>query len=159
MKRFRLPVAVDARLLCHLSRLSINCLDNISFHRAVALLSSVFSQLSRLSLKLDAYTLATGPLIVSGDTIQQLCMDRLKPLAIYILDLSLYVEDDLEEKVILNSFLEAPFSRREQPKVFIKERDSWNIEPKCYCFVVHTSPYKGTIFEPFLFPKNLQVYV
>ncbi len=58
MKRFRLPVAVDARLLCHLSRLSINCLDNISFHRAVALLSSVFSQLSRLSLKLDAYTLA-----------------------------------------------------------------------------------------------------
>src|SRR5437762_2522121 len=110
MKPFRLPVAVDARLIYHLSRLSINCLDNISFHRAVALLSSVFSQLSRLSLKLNAYTLVTGPLIISGDTIQQLCIDRLKPLTIYVLDLSLYVEDDLEEKVILNSFLKVPFT-------------------------------------------------
>ncbi|CAF3269438.1 unnamed protein product, partial [Rotaria sp. Silwood2] len=97
-----LPATIDPHLLQYISRLRINCLNNISFHRIIALLSSIFSQLCHLSLKLEADTLISGSLIISGDIIQQLCMDRLKPMATYSLNLLLYVENDLEEKKIFN---------------------------------------------------------
>ncbi|CAF2135136.1 unnamed protein product [Rotaria magnacalcarata] len=85
--RIRLPATIDAHLLQYLSRLRINCLNNISFHRTIALLSSIFSQLCQLSLKLEANTLTFGSSIISGDTTQQLCIDRLKPMATYSLNL------------------------------------------------------------------------
>ncbi|CAF4486922.1 unnamed protein product, partial [Rotaria sp. Silwood2] len=82
-----LPAAVDGFLLPRLSRLSMNCMDKRSFHRAVALLSSVFIQLTHLSLKLFACTSISGPLFISGDTIQKLCIDRLKTSFTYTLNL------------------------------------------------------------------------
>ncbi|CAF1019677.1 unnamed protein product [Rotaria sordida] len=50
---FKLPAAVSTYLLHRLSRLCLNCLNNRSFHRTVALLSSVFGQLTHLSIKLE----------------------------------------------------------------------------------------------------------
>ncbi|CAF4396006.1 unnamed protein product, partial [Rotaria sordida] len=99
-----LPTGIDINHLRYLSRLRINCMNSISFHRIIALLSSVFGQLCRLSLTLAAFTSISDPLIISGDIIQQLCIDRLQPTATYILNLLLYVLDDIEEKIIFNSF-------------------------------------------------------
>jgi len=62
-----MPVAVDIHLL-YLSRLRIDCANNTSFHRAIALFSSVFGQLSHFSLKLKAYTSIFDPWIISCDT-------------------------------------------------------------------------------------------
>ncbi|CAF3839192.1 unnamed protein product [Rotaria sp. Silwood1] len=117
--RITLPATIDAHLLQYLSRLRIHCLNNISFHRTIALLSSIFCQLCHLSLKLEANTLISGSSIISGDIIQQLCIDRLKPMATYSLNLLLYVEHDLEEKIIFNSFFQVAFTRRQKPRVFI----------------------------------------
>jgi hypothetical protein len=50
MNLFRLPAAVDPHLLLYISRLHIDCKDSITCRRTIALLSSVFSQLSHLSL-------------------------------------------------------------------------------------------------------------
>ncbi|CAF5206340.1 unnamed protein product, partial [Rotaria magnacalcarata] len=47
------------------ARLCIVCSNNISFHRIIALLSSVFDQLSHLTLKFEVYTLTSGPLVIS----------------------------------------------------------------------------------------------
>ncbi|CAF4639896.1 unnamed protein product, partial [Rotaria sp. Silwood2] len=96
-----LPVAVDARFLRRLSRLKLH----------------LFGQLTHLSLKLNAYTSISGALIISGDTIQQLCIDRLKPSAIYTLNLSVNVINESEEKIIFNSFVKASFARRKRPKI------------------------------------------
>ncbi|CAF1637331.1 unnamed protein product [Rotaria magnacalcarata] len=80
MKKSRkFPATIDVHLLRHLSRLRIYCLKSISFHRTIAFLSSGFGQLRHLSLKLQACTFISGPLIISGDIIQQLCIDRFQP--------------------------------------------------------------------------------
>ncbi|CAF1406600.1 unnamed protein product [Rotaria sordida] len=96
--RILLPTTIDAHRLQYLSRLRINCRNSISFHRIIALLSSVFGQLCHLSLKLEAFTLISDPLIISDDIIQQFCIDRLQPMATYILNLLFYIMDDFEEK-------------------------------------------------------------
>ncbi|CAF4441626.1 unnamed protein product [Rotaria sp. Silwood2] len=150
-----LPAAVDGFLLPRLSRLSMNCMDKRSFHRAVALLSSVFIQLTHLSLKLFACTSISGPLFISGDTIQKLCIDRLKTSVTYTLNLSVYVKNDLE-KIIFNSFLKAPFTRRERPKVLIQKRDSWAIGDDCYYLVVYSLPYNDTRLPTCLFSRDLE---
>ncbi|CAM4959266.1 unnamed protein product [Rotaria socialis] len=74
-----LPAPIDSHHLLYLSRLRIACNNNISFHRIVALLSTVFGQLNHLTLQFEVDTLPSGPLVISGDTIQRLCIDRLKP--------------------------------------------------------------------------------
>jgi hypothetical protein len=154
-----LPGAVDANLLQYLSRLHIHCTYSNTFHQAIALFSSVFGQLSHLSLKLQASTLTSGPLIISGDIIQQLCIDRLKPCATYILNLLLHVENDLEEKIIFKSFLTAPFVHRERPRVYIQERSNWDIGHNYHCFMVYTSPCNDTILPSDLFSIDLERYV
>ena len=94
---------------------------------SIALFSSVFGQLSDLSLKLRASTFISGPLSISGDTIQQLCIDRLKPWATSALDLSFSVANDLEKKVLYNGFFKVPFVHRKRPKIYIQERDNEDI--------------------------------
>ncbi|CAF2724725.1 unnamed protein product [Rotaria sp. Silwood2] len=95
-----LPVAVDSHLLSYLSCLRIDYANNVSFHRIIGLLSSVFGQLRHLSLKLEVCTLNSDPLCISDDIIQQLCIDCLKPSATCSLNLLLYVE--LSIKIIDN---------------------------------------------------------
>jgi hypothetical protein len=158
MNRFRLPATIDPHHLQYLSRLRINCLNNISFHRTTALLSSIFNQLCHLSLNLEADTLISGSLIISGDIIQQLCMDRLKPTATYSLNLLLYVEDDLEEKTIFNSFFQVPFTHRQKPRVFIQESNDSTIGRRYHCFMVYTLPYNDTILLSHMFSKDLEKY-
>ncbi|CAF1554477.1 unnamed protein product, partial [Rotaria magnacalcarata] len=111
-EKISLPATIDVHLLRHLSRLRIYCLNSISFHRTIALLSSVFGQLRHLSLKLQASTFISGSWIISGDTIQQVCIDRFQPTATYSLDLVLHVENDLEEKIIFNSLFKVLFTHR-----------------------------------------------
>ncbi|CAF4404986.1 unnamed protein product [Rotaria magnacalcarata] len=115
-----LPATIDVHLLQYLSRLRINCLNNISFHRTIALLSSIFSQLCQLSLKLEANTLTFGSSIISGDTIQQLCIDRLKPMATYSLNLLLYIDHKFEEKRIFNSFFQVAMTQRQKTGFLLK---------------------------------------
>ncbi|CAF3971517.1 unnamed protein product [Rotaria sordida] len=57
--KITLPGTSDAHLE-YLSRLRIHCLNSISFHRTIALLSSVLSQICHLSLKLEACILNSG---------------------------------------------------------------------------------------------------
>jgi uncharacterized protein YifN (PemK superfamily) len=111
---------IDAHLVQYLSRLRIHCLNNISFHRTIALLSSIFNQICHLSLKLAAATLISGSSIISCDIIQRLCIARLKSMTTYSLNLLLYVEHDLEEKFIFNSFFQVAFTQRQKPRVFIQ---------------------------------------
>ena len=118
MNLFRLPTTIDAHLLRYLSRLRIECMNSISFHRIIALLLSVFGQLWHVSLKLEAFTSISDALIISGDIIQQLCIDRLKPLATYNLNIELDVKDDLKHKIIYNSFLDTSFTNRQRPSVY-----------------------------------------
>jgi hypothetical protein len=159
MNLFRLPGAVDANLLQYLSRLHIHCADNSSFHQAIALFSSVFGQLSHLSLILEAYTLISGPSIISGDIIQQLCIDPLKPCTTYILNLLLYAANDLEEKIIFKSFFTAPFVHRQRPRVCIQERAGWGIDHNYHCFMVYNLPYNERILPIDLFSIDLEKYV
>ncbi|CAF3392826.1 unnamed protein product [Rotaria socialis] len=93
-----LPAPIDSHHLLYLSRLRIACNNNISFHRIVALLSTVFGQLNHLTLQFEVDTLPSGPLVISGDTIQRLCIDRLKPSTTYTLKLLFYAECDWGEK-------------------------------------------------------------
>ncbi|CAF4328275.1 unnamed protein product [Rotaria socialis] len=94
------------------------------------------------------------PLIISGDIIQQLCIDRLKPSAKYTLNLSIGVWNDMKNNTIFNSFLETSFSRRERPRVFIQEQDSWNIAYDVRRFVVYTTPYNAMILSAYLFSTD-----
>jgi hypothetical protein len=162
IKPFRLPAAVDSRLLHRLSRLNLNCVYNRSFHRAIALLSSVFGQLSHLSLKLKlcSSSSVSDPFIISGDTIQKLCIDRLKPCATYTLNLLLSITNDFKEKIILNSFFKAPFTHRQRPTVIIQENSRLSSNAcDSYSFFVYTLPYNGTILETSVFSEYLQMYV
>ena len=118
----------------------MSCMNSISFHRTIALLSSVFGQLCRFSLELEAFSSITDPLIISGDIIQQLCIDRLQSTATYSLNLLLYTADDFE-KINFNSFFKVPFIHRQQPKVFILEIDSQDVGARYHCFRVCTVPY------------------
>ncbi|CAF4498723.1 unnamed protein product, partial [Rotaria sp. Silwood2] len=154
--RITLPVSIDAHLLQYLSRLRIHCLNNISFHRTIALLSSIFSQLCHLSLKLEADTLTYGSLIISGDIIQRLCIDRLKPMATYSLNLLLYVEHDLEEKIIFNSFFQVPFTQRQKPTMFIQECNDSNGGDTYHYFMVYTLPYNDRILLSEMFSTDLE---
>jgi hypothetical protein len=87
IKLFRLARAVDARLLSHLSRLSLNGMNKISFYRIIGILLSVFAQLKHLSLKLDIDAKMPDSLVISGDIIQRVCIDRLNPLATFTLNI------------------------------------------------------------------------
>ncbi|CAF1361258.1 unnamed protein product [Rotaria sordida] len=151
-----LPVAVDAHLLLYLSRLHINCKDCISFHRAIALFSSVFGQLRHLSLKLETGVVISSPLTISGDIIQELCVDRLNPEAIYNLNLNLYVEHDAKEKIIFNSFLTAPFTNRQRSKVFIQELISDDVDHNCHYFTVFTLPCYERKLPTYMFSRALE---
>jgi hypothetical protein len=154
-----LPAAVDTHLLHRLSRLTLNCVYNRSFHRAIALFSSIFGQLTYLSLKLDlGSSEMSDRFIVSGDTIQELCIDRLKPCAIYTLNLLLIIGNDLEEKRILNSFFKAAFTHRQRPTVIIQKNSRFT-QNSSYSFLVYTLPYNGTILETSHFSEYLQMYV
>ena len=125
---FRLPVTtIDAHLLRYLSRLRINCMNSLSFHRIIRLLSSVFGQLCQFSLKLQAFTSISDPLIIIGDIIQQLCIDCLQPMATYTLNLLLYATDPFEEKIVFKSFLKVAFTQRQRPRVFIYDLDEQDI--------------------------------
>jgi hypothetical protein len=160
MKFFRLLSSVDAHPLRHLSRLKINCVNNRSFHRTINLLSFVFGQLNHLSLKLLSMPLLSDPMIVSGDTIQTLCIDRLKPLSIYTLDLSFIVMGDFAEKILFKSFLNAPFTNRERPRVIIRgDHFRSNRHYNYHSFIVYTLPYSDTTLEPLCFPEPLETYV
>ncbi|CAF4112599.1 unnamed protein product [Rotaria magnacalcarata] len=134
--RIRLPATIDAHLLQYLSRLRINCLNNISFHRTIALLSSIFSQLCQLSLKLEANTLTFGSSIISGDTTQQLCIDRLKPMATY--SLNLFCNDSATKT-----------------RVFIQECNG-SVSPSYHCFMVYTLSYNDTILLSNIFSADLE---
>jgi len=125
----------------------------------VALLSSVFGQLNHLSLKLEARMLISGSLIISGDIIRQLCIDRLKPMANYSLSLLLNVENDLQDKLIFNSFLKVPFIHRQRPRVFVQEYKNHGISHTCHCFMIYTFPYNDTVVTPYIFSTNLQKYI
>ncbi|CAF2679788.1 unnamed protein product [Rotaria sp. Silwood2] len=153
----RLPASVNSHILLYLSHLHIDCTDNISFHRIIALLSSIFGQLSQLSLKLEIYMFISDPFIILGDTFQNLCIDRLKPWATYILNLSFYVEEDLEEKIIFNSFLKSPFIYQKQSRVIIQECSGYGTT-YLYSFFIYTLPYNGTILPTNLFAKHLEQY-
>lgn len=153
-----MSVAVDIHLV-YLSRLRIDCANNTSFHRAITLFSSVFGQLSHFSLKLNAYTSIVDPWIISGNTIQQFCIDRLKPLATYNLNLLFNVEGDLEEKIIFNLFFKVPFTNRQHPRVFIQERDSLYIGGNYHCFMVYTLPCTDRVVSTHMFTSELQMYV
>jgi hypothetical protein len=137
----------------------MNCRNSISFHRTIALLSAVFGQLCRFSLELQAFTLVADPLIISGDIIQQLCIDRLKPMATYSLNLLLYVEHDLEEKIIFNSFFQVAFTQRQKPRVFIQECNDSDMSPRYHCFMVYTLPYNDTILLSHMFSGDLEKYI
>ncbi|CAF2993278.1 unnamed protein product [Rotaria sp. Silwood2] len=151
-----LPTAVDARLLLYLSRLHINCKDGISFHRAIALLSSVFGQLRHLSLKLETDVVISSPMTISGDIIQELCIDRLNPGAIYNLNLDLHVQYDAKEKIIFSSFLTAPFTNRQRPKVFIQELVSDEVDHYCHYFTVFTLPCYERKLPTYMFSRALE---
>ncbi|CAF4304991.1 unnamed protein product [Rotaria sp. Silwood2] len=151
-----LPTSIDTHHLRYLSRLRINCMNSISFHRIIALLSSVFRELCRLSLKLEAFTSISDPLTISGDIIQQLCIDRLQPTATYILNLLLYVLDDIEEKIIFNSFFKVPFIHRQLPRVFIQELDDRDFGSIYHSFRIYTLPHNDTILSSYMFSKNLE---
>ncbi|CAF4932984.1 unnamed protein product, partial [Rotaria sp. Silwood1] len=59
------------------------------------------------------YTSIPDPLVISGDTIQKLAIDRIKSLITHILHLLFYVQYGLDEKGILDSFLLSPFTYRQ----------------------------------------------
>jgi hypothetical protein len=134
-------------------------MNSISFHRIIALLSSVWGQLCYLSLKLQGITSIVDPVMISGDTIQQLCIDRLQPTAVYILNLLLYIRDDCEEKLIFNSFFKVPFIHRQRPRVFIQELNERDIGPRYHCFTVYTVPYNNTTLSSHMFSTDLVKYV
>jgi hypothetical protein len=125
----------------------------------MTIFSSVFGQLSHFSLKFEAYTSIFDPWIISGDTIQQFCIDRLKPLAMYNLNLLFNIQDDLEEKIIFNSFFKVSFTHWQHPRLFIQERDSLSIGHNYHCFIVYTLPYNDTIISTHMFTSDLQMYV
>ncbi len=144
--------------LCHLTHLKLNCISNISFHRSISLLSSVFGQLTYFSLKLKAYTSISGPFIVSGDTIEELCLCRLKSSSSYGLDLMIYAEEDLKDKIIFNSFVKS-FSGRKSPSVIILEDLYHSSYRKEHEFIVYTLPYSGRLIRMSYVPKDSYLYV
>ncbi|CAF3791537.1 unnamed protein product [Rotaria magnacalcarata] len=129
---------------------------NLVFHRTIALLSSVFGQLSHLSLKLVAFIEISDPIVISGHIIQQLCIDHLKPLAIYNLYLELDVNNDLQETTIYNSFFMVPFSNRQLPRVLIQKRGNYYISHNYHYFIVFTSPCNDTKLPAYLFSRDLE---
>ncbi|CAF2443312.1 unnamed protein product [Rotaria sp. Silwood2] len=147
---------IDAHLLRYLTRLCINCMNSLSFHRIITLLSSVLGQLCHFSLKLEAFTSISDPLIISGDIIQQLCINRLQQTATYILNLLLYATDTFEEKIIFNSFFKVPFIQQQRPRVFIQELDDQDIGPTYHCFRVYTLPCNHKILSSYIFSKELE---
>ncbi|UJR32547.1 hypothetical protein I4U23_020009 [Adineta vaga] len=146
--KITLPVTINAHHLRYLSLLSMYCLDSISFHRMVTLLSSVFGQLDHLALKLEVCMLISDPLIISGDMIQQLCIDHLKPMATYSLSLLLNVENDLQDKFVFNSFLKVPFIDRQRPRFFVQKYKNYGISHTCHSFMIYTFPYKDKVVTP-----------
>ncbi|CAF3359636.1 unnamed protein product, partial [Rotaria sp. Silwood2] len=125
-----------------------------AFHRTIALLSFVFGQLNHLSVKLVAIMKISSPLVISGDLIQQSCIDRLKPLATYNLNLELDVSNDLEEKIIFNSFFNVPFTNRQRPRVFIQERGNYYSGYKCNNIILPTYLFSRDLEKSSQMPIN-----
>ncbi|CAF2978676.1 unnamed protein product [Rotaria sp. Silwood2] len=148
---YKLPTPADAYRLCRLSRLSLICFNKISFHRTIALFSSVFGHLIYLSLKLRAYSSISDPLITSGDMVQKLCIDHLNSSATFALNLTFDVINDMKDKVIFNLFANAPFINQQRRKVFIRNNFSISNGHDTYCFVVYTLPYTDTQFGQRIF--------
>ncbi|CAF4475980.1 unnamed protein product [Rotaria sp. Silwood2] len=148
---YKLPTPADAHLLCRLSRFSLNCFNKISFHRTIALFSSVFGHLIYLSLKLRAYLSISDPLIISDDMVQKLCIDRLNLSATFALNLTFDIINDMKDKIIFNSFVNAPFTNQQRPKVFIRNNFSISNDHDTYCFVVYTLLYTDTQFGQRIF--------
>ncbi|CAF0940536.1 unnamed protein product [Rotaria sordida] len=104
----------------------------------------------------QAFTLISDPLIISGDIIQQFCIDRLQPMATYILNLLFYIMDDFEEKKIFNTFLKVPFTHRQRPRVFIQELDDHDFDDLYHGFMAYTLPYNNTILSSYIFSTDLE---
>jgi len=135
-------------------------MNNKSFHRSVSILSSVFGQLNHFSLKLEGYTSVSGPSVILGDTIQQLCLDRLNPLSTYTLNLWLIAREDASEKIVFNSFVKAPFTRRKQPTVIICEDLVTSINHlNNDSFFVYTIPYNESMLQAYHFSEYSKMYV
>jgi hypothetical protein len=129
------------------------------------LLSSVLNQLVHLSVKLDIHAFSCDPYIVSGDSIQELCFDRLQSSATYTLDLSIETLDDWEEKIVFKSFLKASFVSRCRSRVIIQENSdsSWDLNLNngihyILKFVVFTLSYNDTSLTPLRLSKNAEMY-
>ncbi|CAF4679518.1 unnamed protein product [Rotaria sp. Silwood2] len=114
---YKLPTPADAHLLCRLSRLSLN-----------------------------SYLSISDPLIISGDMVQKLRIDRLNLSATFALNLTFDIINDMKDKIIFNSFVNAPFTNQQQPKVFIRNNFSISNGHDTYCFVVYTLLYTDTQF-------------
>jgi hypothetical protein len=149
---------IDRQYLLHLLRLRIHSINEISFHRSMTLFSSVLGQLTHFSLKLEVYFATVPEWIISGDTIQQLCIDRLNSWTKYSLNLLLYVKNDFNERFIYKSFFKVPFTHRQEPKVFLQEYHDCDIRQNEYSFLVYTSPYCEKTISTYLFSKNAKKY-
>ncbi|CAF3505339.1 unnamed protein product [Adineta steineri] len=149
---------INARFLLYLSTLSINCANNHSFHRSMTILSSILNQLSHLSLKLHEYTCISDPLIISSDIIHQVCLSRLNASATYDLNLLFRIMCDVEEKRILNSFINNLFVYRQQSKIFIQETNHDDIDSNCHSFIVYTILYNDKKFSSHLLCRNSQIF-
>jgi hypothetical protein len=86
----------------------------------------MFGQLTHLSLKLRANISISDLLIISGDTIQQLCIDRLNSLITFTFDLVLIIKKDTNDKIILDSSLKAPFTNRQRSKIIVRDNYTLN---------------------------------
>ena len=124
--------------------------------------SSKFSLSTLLTLKIKAQTFIDCLYIldgISGDIIQQLCIDRLQPTANYSLNLLLYAANDFEEKLIFNSFFKIQFIHRQRPRVFIQKLDVRDVSPRYYSFRVYTIPYNSTTLSSYIFSTDLEKYI
>ncbi|CAF0787438.1 unnamed protein product [Adineta ricciae] len=154
----RKPSPVAAHFLPYLSKLSINCEDNHSFHHSMVLFSCVLNQLSHFSLKLEEYAKIADPLIISYATLQQLCLNRLGASTIYDLNLFFCITNDVEQKQIFKTFINHCLVNQQQPKLIVQETNHCEIYDKQHSFIVYTLPYNGKKFSSHLFCRNTQIF-
>lgn len=96
---------------------------------------------------------------ISGDTIQQLCNNQLKPYAYYALNLCYHVKNYVEEKKIYKTFEKALFVHRENPRVYFRERDTFYYGVGSHCFMIYTLPYNERKLPSDLFTADLEKYL
>lgn len=130
------------------------------FYRIIALLAHVFKQIVYLSLRIFAYCKQDeeNPYepAITGQIIQEKCLNRLRGDATYNLYLNMTVEDDKQERTVIKSFLKSPFVKESgtgnRPLVVIREH-SLNNDPVDVLpaqvgdnseFCLYTVPYRCT---------------